>query len=200
MSYQRHLMKDKKLAPLVLQHGAISLKKRNNVVLRLCASIMSQQLSGKVAQVIYARFLDLFDGAEPTPRQILRVPYTALRAIGLSRNKADYVRNVALFAVEKGLNDAKLSAMTDEEVIRYLTQIKGVGRWTAEMILIFTLARKDVFAVDDLGIQQAMIRLYSIRTNQKAKLKERMLNIAAAWSPYRTYACLHLWKWKDESR
>ena len=87
--------------------------------------------------------------------------------------------------------------MTDEEVIAHLTQIKGVGRWTTEMILMFALGREDVFAIDDLGIQQAMIKLYKLDNTDKKAFKEKMLRIAAKWSPYRTYACLHLWKWKD---
>ena len=87
--------------------------------------------------------------------------------------------------------------MENEELITYLTQIKGVGRWTAEMQLMFTLGREDVFAVDDLGIQQAMIGVYKLKSTDKKKLKEKMLKISLQWSPYRTYACLHLWHWKD---
>jgi DNA-3-methyladenine glycosylase II len=79
-----------------------------------------------------------------------------------------------------------------------LTQIKGVGKWTVEMLLMFTLGREDVFAVDDLGIQQAMIKVYKISTDDKKALKGKMLKISAKWSPYRTYACLHLWRWKDQ--
>ena len=88
--------------------------------------------------------------------------------------------------------------MSNEEIIELLTQIKGVGKWTVEMLLMFTLGREDVFAVDDLGIQQAMIRLYKLDPTDKKALKEKMLQLSAKWSPYRTYACLHLWQWKDE--
>ena len=87
--------------------------------------------------------------------------------------------------------------MEDEELIEYLTQIKGIGRWTAEMILMFTLAREDVFAVDDLGIQQAICKLYRIEATDKKKMKVQMLKISKNWSPYRTYACRYLWGWKD---
>jgi DNA-3-methyladenine glycosylase II len=90
-----------------------------------------------------------------------------------------------------------LQPMTDAEVIAYLTQIKGVGVWTAEMLLMFSLGREDVFSAGDLGIQQAMIRLYKLSPDDKRKLKERMLSISEKWSPYRTYACLHLWHQKD---
>ena len=89
--------------------------------------------------------------------------------------------------------------MSNEEVIAYLTQIKGVGQWTAEMLLMFSLGREDVFAVDDLGIQNAMIKLYEINYRKKKNLKEKMLLISSAWSPYRTYACVHLWRWKDNA-
>jgi DNA-3-methyladenine glycosylase II len=87
--------------------------------------------------------------------------------------------------------------MTNEEIIALLTQIKGVGQWTVEMLLMFSLGREDVFAVDDLGIQQGMMRLYKLEAENKKQLKEMMLQLSASWSPYRTYACLHLWRWKD---
>ena len=87
--------------------------------------------------------------------------------------------------------------MSPEEVIELLTQIKGVGRWTVEMLLMFSLGHEDVFAVDDLGIQQAMIKLYKIKYETKKELRTKMLNKAETWTPFRTYACLHLWKWKD---
>ena len=88
--------------------------------------------------------------------------------------------------------------MPDEKVIELLTQIKGVGRWTVEMLMMFTLGREDIFAVDDYGIQVAMKKLYKLDDTNKKAFKEKMLKISGKWSPYRTYACLHLWKWKDD--
>ena len=158
---------------------------------------MSQQLSTKVATVIYNRFLNLYDGKEPSPGQILETPLLTLRSIGLSNAKANYVQNVARFAIEKGMDTKKLNRMSNEELIEYLTEIKGVGRWTTEMLLMFALGREDVFAVDDLGIQTAMIGLYKLNKEDKKQLKLDMLRISQKWSPYRTYACLHLWRWKD---
>lgn len=196
MSYIDHLCKDKKLAK-TLTNAPINLKKEKKVYLHLCGSIMSQQLSTKVATVFWNRFLDLFEDRSPSPEQILATPFETLRGIGLSNAKARYVQNVAQFAVEHGMEWKQLNKMTDEEVIAHLTQIKGVGRWTTEMILMFALGREDVFAIDDLGIQQAMIKLYKLDNTDKKAFKEKMLRIAAKWSPYRTYACLHLWKWKD---
>jgi len=196
MSYIDHLCKDKKLAK-TLTNAPINLKKEKKIYLHLCGSIMSQQLSTKVATVFWNRFLDLFEDRSPSPEQILTTPFETLRGIGLSNAKARYVQNVARFAVEHGMEWKQLNKMTDEEVIAHLTQIKGVGRWTTEMILMFALGREDVFAIDDLGIQQAMIKLYKLDNTDKKAFKEKMLRIAAKWSPYRTYACLHLWKWKD---
>jgi DNA-3-methyladenine glycosylase II len=162
------------------------------------ASIMSQQLSTKVAQVIYRRFLELYKGKEPKPQQVLDTPFDALRGIGLSNAKVQYVQNVALFCLEHKVTDKKLLAMTNEEIIDLLTQIKGVGQWTVEMLLMFTLGREDVFAVDDLGIQQGMMKVYDLDAQDKKALKQNMLMLSAKWSPYRTYACLHLWKHKDD--
>jgi DNA-3-methyladenine glycosylase II len=160
---------------------------------------MSQQLSTKVADVIHQRFLNLYGGKEPTPQQILDTPFEVLRGIGLSNAKVNYVKNVAQFELDSGMDARKLQKMDNEEVIEYLTTIKGVGRWTVEMLLMFALGREDVFAVDDLGIQNAMIKLYEIRHRDRKKIKQKMLKISQDWSPYRTYACLHLWRWRDNT-
>jgi DNA-3-methyladenine glycosylase II len=196
MHYIEHLSKDKKFQPL-LQSEPIELKKRKVVYMSLIGSIMSQQLSTKVAHVIHNRFMDLFGGKVPTPEQIMNTPVETLRSIGLSNAKASYVHNVAQFAAEQGMEKKKLDKMSNEEVIAYLTQIKGVGKWTTEMILMFTLGREDVFAIDDWGVQSAMIKIYKLKTDDRKKLRERLLKISSKWSPYRTYACMHLWAWKD---
>ncbi|MDB5247723.1 MAG: DNA-3-methyladenine glycosylase 2 family protein [Segetibacter sp.] len=158
---------------------------------------MSQQLNTKVAKIIYKRFLELYNGEEPQPQQVLDTPSDTLRGIGLSNAKVKYVQNVANFCIEHSVTDTKLLSLSDEEIIDILTQIKGVGKWTVEMLLMFTLGREDVFAVDDLGIQQAMIKVYKLQTDEKKLLKEQILKISSKWKPYRTYACLHLWVWKD---
>jgi DNA-3-methyladenine glycosylase II len=107
------------------------------------------------------------------------------------------VLNVARFAEEEGLDHRKLGKMDNEAVIAYLTRIKGVGRWTAEMLLMFGLGREDVFAIDDWGIQNAMIAVYKLNRDDKKAFRENMLRISAKWSPYRTYACMYLWRYKD---
>jgi len=196
MEYVTHLQKDKKLAKTI---GAEvhELKLHPNIPVRIMASIVGQQLSTKVAKVIFKRFLELYKGKEPKPQQILDTPFEALRGIGLSNAKVSYVQNVASFCIEHKITDKKLLAMSNEEIIDLLVQIKGVGKWSVEMLLMFTLGREDVFAVDDLGIQQAMTKLYKLDAADKKGMKEKMLKLSAKWSPYRTYACLHLWRWKD---
>jgi DNA-3-methyladenine glycosylase II len=196
MEYLTHLQKDKRLAK-ILGKEVHELQLHKNIPLRLMASIMSQQLSTKVAQVIYRRFLELYRGKEPKSQQVLDTPFEKLRGIGLSNAKVSYVQNVARFCIEHKITDKKLLAMSNEEIIELLTQIKGVGRWTVEMLLMFTLGREDVFAPDDLGIQQAMIKTYRLDNTDKKAFREKMIQLSEKWKPYRTYACLHLWHWKD---
>ncbi len=198
MDYISHLSKDRKLREVLAEQDPFKLKTRKNICLRLCASIMSQQLSTKVAEVIFKRFLLLYDGVEPTPQQIVKTPFDKLRAIGLSNAKTQYVLNVAQFAIDNSLDDKRLKIMRDEEVIELLTQIKGVGKWTVEMLLMFTLGRPDIFAIDDYGIQSAMKKIYGLEDDDKKEFREKLLKISAKWSPFRTYACMHLWKWKDD--
>lgn len=195
--YILHLSRDKKLKPIIESQGVLKLKKQKDLCYYLCASIMSQQLSTKVATVIHNRFLDLFDGFVPEPMLILDTPFEKLRAIGLSNAKVNYVKNVAEFAISKGMSYDHIRKMTDDEIIAYLTEIKGVGRWTVEMLLMFAMQREDVFPADDLGIQQAMSGLYKLNTENKKQFREEMFRIAKKWAPYRTYASMYLWRWKD---
>src|SRR5664279_483913 len=195
--YILHLARDKKFAKISAGKEPFSISKKRDVYLNLCFSILSQQLSTKVANVIRQRFLNLYPG-KPSPEQILATSFDILRSIGLSGAKATYVHNVARFSIEFGMDQKKLGKMNNEEVIEYLTKIKGVGRWTVEMLLMFTLGREDVFAVDDLGIQQAMISIYKLDKADKKKLRADMLQISKKWSPYRSFACLYLWRHKDK--
>ncbi|MEI7589138.1 MAG: DNA-3-methyladenine glycosylase 2 family protein [Chitinophagia bacterium] len=196
MTYQKQLKKDLKLAPLLKGEPYI-LKKRKNTAVRLIASILSQQLNTKVAKIIFLRFLDLYKGIQPSMQQVVATPSETLRSIGLSNSKVNYVHNVAHFFIENKISDKQLYSMEPEAVVELLTQIKGVGTWTVEMLLMFSLGHENVFAVDDLGIQQAMIGLYKIKYTSKKELKIKILKKATAWAPFKTYACLHLWQWKD---
>jgi len=197
MKHIYHLSKDKKLKKVIDSQPPFVLQKRNKVYLRLCSSILSQQLSTTVAKVLFKRFLELYNGKEPTAKQVLETPAETFRSIGFSNAKASYVHNVCRFFIENKITDAQLHKMSNEEVIELLTQIKGVGKWTVEMILMFTLGREDVFAIDDLGLKQSVIKLYKIKETDKKLLYQKIEKISLKWSPYRTYASRYLWDWKD---
>jgi DNA-3-methyladenine glycosylase II len=197
-TYISHLSKDKKLKKLIESQKPYVLTIRKKVYLHLCSSILSQQLSTRVAEVLYGRFLDLYDGKEPSPEQILETPAPVFRSIGFSNAKASYVHNVCRFFVDNKITDARLYKMNNDDVFNLLTQIKGVGKWTVEMILMFTLGREDIFAMDDLGLKQGVIKLYNIKETDKKLLREKIEKITLKWSPYRTYACKYLWGWKDK--
>ncbi|MEP6950059.1 MAG: DNA-3-methyladenine glycosylase 2 family protein [Ginsengibacter sp.] len=197
-TYITHLSKDKKLKKLLEAQKPFVLSVRKKVYLHLCSSILSQQLSTRVAEVLYGRFLGLYDGKEPSPQQILETPATVFRGIGFSNAKASYVHNVCRFFLDNNITDASLYKKSNDEVFDLLTQIKGVGKWTVEMILMFTLGREDIFAMDDLGLKQSVIKLYNIKETDKKLLREKIEKISLKWSPYRTYACKYLWGWKDE--
>lgn len=159
----------------------------------LLSSIVSQQLSTKVVKVIWKRFTDLFPDRYPSAELLLAKDHEVLRAIGLSNSKANYVKNVAEFSLGNTMSFDYLQRMSDEEIIEYLTRIKGVGRWTVQMILMFPMDRPNVFPVDDLGIQNSMKKLYKIDLEKK-ELKQKMIEISSAWEPYKTLASKYLWK------
>lgn len=197
MKHIRHLKKDKILEPVIRKHGPVELSTNRNVFWYLCSSIISQQLSVSAARTIKSRFLNLNENKIPLPEELLRIETEMMRQAGLSEAKSCYLKNVASFAIDKGLTYGKLNKMENEEVIEYLTEIKGVGRWTAEMVLMFSLGREDVFPVDDGGIIAAMKNLYGISSPDKKKRITQMQKIAENWVPYRSYACMYLWKFKD---
>ncbi|MFM7234144.1 MAG: DNA-3-methyladenine glycosylase family protein, partial [Flavobacteriales bacterium] len=143
------------------------------------------------------RFLRLIGPDEPTCQRILSIEIEELRTIGLSQSKCNYIHNVCAFFIEHRLDDSALHAMSNDELTETLIRIKGVGKWTVQMLLMFAMAREDVFAPDDLGIRQAMIQLYGMNETNATKTRQRMLAISEQWKPYRSYACLALWSWKD---
>jgi DNA-3-methyladenine glycosylase II len=194
----QHLKRDKKLAVVLADFKFEKRKREENIALYLCLSIISQQLSTRVARVICDRFLELFTGEEPSCERIQQVEKSTLRSIGLSESKCNYIHNVCEFFQAQKLSDKKLHEMSNEAVIETLIQIKGVGNWTIQMLLMFAMAREDVFAPDDLGIQKAMTRLYKLDGSSPKELKQHMQAISEQWKPFRTYACLALWSWKDE--
>jgi DNA-3-methyladenine glycosylase II len=162
----------------------------------LLNSIVSQQLSTKVVKIIWNRFTDLFVNGYPKARNLLTMEHDLLRGIGLSNNKVRYVKNVAEFSLENDISFDYLWSKSNEEIIAYLTQIKGVGRWTVQMILMFPMDRPNVFPIDDLGIQKGMKKLYQIDLEKK-ELKVKLNEIADGWHPYKTLASKYIWKIVD---
>jgi DNA-3-methyladenine glycosylase II len=157
----------------------------------VCRSIIYQQLSGKAAATIHGRVLTLYGGRSPLPRELAATTDEQLRGVGLSRQKLSYLKDLALRVASNELPIETLHDLVDEEVIDALVRIKGVGRWTAQMFLMFRLGRPDVLPDLDLGIQKAIQRAYRLR---KRPLPGRVLKIGAAWAPYRTVASWYLWR------
>lgn len=199
MKHLQVLKKDPKLKSLVDSIPQEKLHKtgqKSDLREYLVASIISQQLSTKVAKVIHDRFLKLFKGKFPTNRAILKMENEKLRSIGLSNQKLNYIKNIAAFFEERKLNKKDWSQLEDIEIITLLTEIKGVGQWTAEMVLMFGLCREDIFSAGDYGIQTSMKKLYKLHHKGK-DLQRKMIRIAENWKPYRSHACMYLWAWKD---
>ena len=155
----------------------------------LIESIISQQLSVKASDAIYKRFCLLFHkNTCPQPQEVLDMPDETIRTAGISFQKISYIKSVADAFISGLIDVKKIKKMSDNEVIEALTQIRGVGKWTAEMILIFTLKRPDVFSIGDLGLRNAIIQLYGITD------KEEMLQLSEKWKPNRSTACWYLWR------
>jgi DNA-3-methyladenine glycosylase II len=169
-----------------------------DMYLALLESIVSQQISVKAADSIFARLRALFPNEYPAAQLLLEKSDDELRSAGLSFQKINYLRNVANFMLEKGIDYHTLDALSDEEIVAYLTPIKGVGKWTVEMLLMFVMNRPDVFPVDDLVIRQKMIKAYQVTETGKV-LYQKLHQIAESWRPFRTQACRYLWRWQPES-
>jgi DNA-3-methyladenine glycosylase II len=191
---RRHLTRvDPVLAALIEAHGTCGLAGRppEHPLRALTRALVSQQLSVKAAATIFRRFLALFPDTDfPTPEQVLAVSVDALRAVGMSRPKAAYLHDLCERACAGTLPLDRLPAMTDDEVIETLTAVKGIGRWTAEMVLIFQLGRPDILPVDDVGLLRAIQKVYGLRKRPTAA---RVLRIGQPWRPYRSIASWYLW-------
>ena len=164
-----------------------------DVYLSLLNSIVAQQLSTKVVRIIWNRFVDLFSDRYPHPEKLVAMEHDVLRNIGLSNSKANYVRNVARFRLEREMSYEFLQGKSDQEIIAYLTEIKGVGIWTVQMILMFPMDRPNIFPVGDLGIQNVMKKMYKLDLEKK-ELYQRLHEIADQWDPYRSLACKYIWE------
>ncbi len=175
------------------------LKKSTDIYFDLTDAIVSQQLSGKVAQTIFNRFLALFPNSYPTPNILLNTPDEELRSAGLSKGKAAYLKNLAQFALTNSMDLDYIESMSDDEIITYLTQVKGIGKWSVEMILIFSLNRPNIFPVDDLAIKQTMMELYKLSGSGNVLIR-KLEEIASKWSPNRTIATLYLWEYANDKK
>ncbi len=185
-----HLRLDKTLSPL-LDSFVVTPPRASLTPFRdLVEAIINQQLSSKAAATITSRFLALCSDKEPTPSDILSLSAEDLRSAGLSRQKISYLHSLADEVASGRLVLSSLSKLSDEEVVNALVRVKGVGHWTAEMFLLFSLARPDIFSVGDLGLCTAVSRLYGV----DRKDKDAILEIASFWQPYRSLASLYLWR------
>lgn len=182
-------------------HGGIHIpvKKKITIYDVLIRSIISQQLSLKAAQTIYLRFLNLFNNQTPTPEKLIQTTIESLRSVGISNQKAGYLKSVAEFALNHNLKASYIQTLTNDDLLIYLTSIKGVGKWTAEMVMLFELQRTDVFPIDDLIIRTRICEWYSIQGNAR-QINESCKVIAEKWNPFQSIACLYIWKWNDLHR
>ena len=199
MKHLQVLGQDPRLARILDTITPYRPRKERDIYFRLMRAISGQQLSVKAAFTIWERFISLFPDKYPHPTGVLALDPEVMRGAGLSYQKASYIKAIADFALVNDITYERLSKMSDEDIIMYLTSIRGVGRWTVEMILMFSLGRKDVFPADDLGIINAMRSLYNLRVTGKA-LRARCIRISDKWRPYRSYACFYLWPYKDSLR
>jgi DNA-3-methyladenine glycosylase II len=184
-----HLMKDKKLKSLIDYYSKPKFINNSNYFDALSKSIIYQQLSGKVAKIIYTRFLFLFKNRVSNPIEYLSINNDDLRGVGLSKQKISYIENLSNYFInsEESLD---LTTLSNEDVINELIIIKGIGRWTIDMFLMFTLFRTDILPVGDLGIKKSFKQLYDLKELPDEKY---MINQSKEWSPYRTIACCYLW-------
>jgi DNA-3-methyladenine glycosylase II len=186
------MRRDPVLAPIIKKYGACGIKTgcESDIFCGLVEAIVSQQLSTRAAATIYRRLRELLPDGPPTPEALGRLSDEALRGVGLSRQKLGYMRDLSGKMLDGSINVAGLRAMSDDEIIAELTKIKGIGRWTVEMLLIFRLTRPDVFPAGDLGIVKAVQRAYNFRKTPDVK---RLHAIAERWRPYRSVASWYLW-------
>jgi len=186
---------DQRMGKLIEKFGPPNFNLMNNYYESLVRSIVYQQLSGKAASIIYERFLDLFVfDIYPKPKDVLEVSIETLRSSGLSYQKVNYIRDLSEKWQDGTMNLTDIDSMTDEEISSELIKVKGIGQWTADMFLMFTLGRPDVFPFGDLGIQKGVMILTNMNRLPTQKEMERKTK---KWQPYRTVAAWYLWKLVD---
>lgn len=195
------ISKDPKMRAVVKRHGALDLSKYHkgagSIFARLLRSIVYQQISGKAAAAILGRVLALFPRQEPTPKRLLKLRASQLRKAGLSIQKVTYVRDLAHKFLDGTIDEKKFPEMSSEEIIAHLVQVKGVGVWTAQMLLIFTLYRPDILPWGDLAIQKGFKEVYRLKALPD---KKQMENIAKPWRSHATAAAWYLWRVADAAK
>lgn len=190
----RHLKRvDPKLASVIARVGPCRLAPLNDGLHfdHIVRAIIYQQLSGLAARTIHTRFRELYGGRTPTPQELLATPDERLRSVGLSRQKLSYLKDLAARVSAAEVPLETLHELPDDEVVAALTRVKGIGRWTAQMFLMFRLGRPDVLPDLDLGIQKGIKLAYGLR---KLPTPKQVLKIGARWEPYRTVASWYLWR------
>jgi DNA-3-methyladenine glycosylase II len=189
---KKHLQQQDKVLAKLIDQIDLSLRIPDGSYFEsLVESIISQQLSVKASDTIYTRFKKLFKNERINPEEALNLSDDVIRATGISYQKISYIKDLAQKTIESGIVFEQFEIMTDEEIITELVKVKGIGRWTAEMFLMFAMGRPDVFSYGDLGLQNAIQRLYGLKEKPNKKQAEK---IAGKWKPYRTLACRYLWK------
>lgn len=186
----KHLRKDRKLAKIIDRVGKYNLPITKNPYESLIEAIITQQLSSKAADSISTKFRGIY-GRFPKPADVLRTSDAKLREAGLSYMKISYIKDLSSKVESRELRLSHMKDLSDEEVVESLTQVKGIGRWTAEMFLIFSLGRQDVLPVGDLGLRKGIQRLYLL---SELPQKDQMEKIAQKWRPYRSVATWYLWR------
>ena len=186
----RHLKKDRRLAKIIDQVGKYNISQTKNPYESLVEAIITQQLSGKAADSISKRFRAIYRRF-PKPADVLKTPDSKLRKAGLSAMKVKYIKDLSARIDSGELRLASMKNLADDEVVAELTKVKGIGRWTAEMFLIFSLGRLDVLPVGDLGLRKGVQRLHSL---PELPEKDEIEKIAEKWRPYRTVATWYLWR------
>lgn len=194
--FDKALKHFKKTDPLLYQAAlrldSFEIEHSNDYFVSLCREIVGQQLSGKVASVIFERFINLFPKRKITATYLSKIPDQTIRDIGCAWSKVKYLKDLASKVNNKTLDLKNIDTKTNETVVEELLQVKGIGPWTTEMFLMFALGREDIFSPGDLGLKNAMKKLYKTElTNQE------IVEISKKWSPYRTYACMILWQSLD---
>jgi DNA-3-methyladenine glycosylase II len=191
--------RDKRLAKLVARHGAPPLTRTRNPFQSLSRAIVYQQLAGAAAATIHGRFVDLFGKRRgyPTPDEVLAMPLERLRSAGLSQQKASYLLDLAAHFADGRVAPRKLGRLSDDEIVAALLPIKGIGRWTVDMFLLFGLNRPDVLPTGDLGVQHGMRHHFALSRPPKPA---KMIELAEIWRPYRSIGSWYMWRAYEDAR